>query len=55
MNSISCSQTRGGGDGKRETPREVRQNDGSGKERLKDFTKEFSMKGRKRKSLGMFL
>lgn len=55
MNSISCSQTRGGGDGKHETPQEVRQNDGSGKERLKDFAKEYSMQGRKRKSLGMFL
>lgn len=39
MNSISCSQTRGGGDGKHETPQEVRQNDGSGKRKAERFCK----------------
>lgn len=42
---------RGGGRG----DGEVRKNDGSRKERLEDFSKEYSKKGRKRKRLGMLL
>lgn len=34
---------------------EVRKKDGSGRERLKDFSKEYSKKGRKRKRPGMLL
>jgi len=37
MSSINCSQAAERGDGKRGTPREVKHNDGGGKERLKEL------------------
>lgn len=54
MKSIHCSRTGAGGDGKCGTPREERQNDRSGKKSLKDFTKEYSMKGGRRKAWECF-
>lgn len=46
----STVHRQGGGDGKRGTPREIRQNDGSGKESLKGFTKEFNERQEKEKA-----